>query len=209
MRDEKSGQSYVNSIRYECGEIRNNGGIITNEIGKLSKLTPFIIQDDAVLLNCVFPEEIFNCSLKVLRVEGEGISGEFTSAVSKIANTIQLFYIQGTAMSGQLPKEFGEFKNLVSILYLVGNHFSGYVPSTFSTIPKGVTLAFNDITSVDWTFFNVKESDFVHADLHQNKLQGLIPDDVINSAILKKTYFSFGNQKSGYGFSNYSVIKPL
>lgn len=200
--DEKTGQNYVNKIVFGVGFMKQKG-TIPKEIGQLSKLEYFMIQDNRGFLQGELPNEIFNCPLIKFRVEGDRLYGTLDSSIGKIANTIVSFWISGTAIGGQLPSEFGLFQNLETCLYLYHNLFSGELPKTFTSIPKGVVLVDNYISSVDWLFFDIDIESSWAVVLKGNRLDGEIPDKVLNSPVWKKWHYDFANQQEGFGFSNY------
>lgn len=199
--DPELNESFVVAFLGTVGFMKNKGEI-PKEIGQLSRLRYFYVQDPNHKLGGEFPMEIFNCPLESLMVEAD-VHGTFTSEVGKIGNTIRYFYIQGTNMGGQLPREFGLFKNLRYQLVLGNNHFSGFLPKEFSSIKGGVILVQNEISTIEWEFFDIQRDKAWEVNLWDNHLSGEIPESVFETAYWK----AFGNkcccQKSGYGFSNY------
>lgn len=199
--DTVSNESYVIAIQCGIGFMQNKGHL-PKELGKLSKLRVFFIQDPSHQLSGELPMEIFNCPLEYFHLEAD-VEGELTPDVGKIAETVYHFYIQGTHLSGQLPREFGLFQNLNTPLGLLNNKFSGFVPKEFSSIKKGVFLLQNNISSIEWEFFNVGKNNAWEVLMWNNELKGEIPDYVFETDYWKTFYYNFTNQKEGYGFSNY------
>ena len=150
-------ESFVVAIQGGVGFMQKQGEL-PKEIGELSRLRIFFVQDISNRLGGVLPMEIFNCPLECFHVEAN-VSGELTSNVGRIANTVHYFYVQGTYLSGQLPREFGLFKNLVSPLGLLNNRFSGFLPKEFSSIKSGVFLLQNIIFTIEWEFFDTPLSE--------------------------------------------------
>ena len=145
--------------------------------------------------------EIFNCPLEYFHVEAS-VFGELTSDVGKISNTVHHFYVQGTYLSGQLPREFGLFKNLVAPLGLLNNRFSGFLPKEFSSIKSGVFLSKNNISTIEWEFFDTPFSEAWEVLMWDNQLQGEIPEHVFETEYWKRFSNNFMHQQEGYGFSN-------
>lgn len=203
--DPKSEESYVIAIQCGIGFMQNKGEL-TKELGKLSRLRIFFLQDLSHLLSGELPAEIFNCPLQYFHVEAD-VFGELTSDVGKIAGTIEHFYIQGSYLSGQLPREFGLFQNLKSPLGLLNNRFSGFLPKEFSSIKKGVFLVQNNISSVEWEFFDVPKDKAWEVMMWNNRLKGEIPDHVFETEYWKAFSHNFTSQQEGYGFSNFRFGK--
>ena len=116
---------------------------------------------------------------------------------------IRNFLVQGTYMSGQLPREFGLFKNLNTPLVLLGNQFSGYLPKEFSSIKRGVFLLDNNISSIEWEFFDIPRDKAWEVVMKNNKLVGEIPEYVFKTEYWQDFSYNFTIQKEGYGFSNF------
>ena len=194
-------ESFVVAIQGGVGFMQQQGEI-PKEIGELSRLRIFFVQDISNRLGGVLPMEIFNCPLEYFHVEAN-IFGELTSDVSKIANTIHHFYVQGNCLSGQLPREFGLFKNLVSPLGLLNNRFSGFLPKEFSSIKGGVFLLQNNISTIEWEFFDTPLNEAWEVIMWGNQLKGEIPEHVFDTEYWKAFSRSFTSQQTGYGFSNF------
>lgn len=194
-------ESFVVAI--ECGYgFMKDQGELPKELGELSHLRIFYVQDPFHRLVGELPMELFNCPLEYFHVEAD-VHGVFTSAVGKIANTIRNFLVQGTYMSGQLPREFGLFKNLNTPLVLLGNQFSGYLPKEFSSIKRGVFLLDNNISSIEWEFFDIPRDKAWEVVMKNNKLVGEIPEYVFKTEYWQDFSYNFTIQKEGYGFSNF------
>lgn len=194
-------ESFVVAIQGGVGFMQKQGEL-PKEIGELSRLRIFFVQDISNRLGGVLPMEIFNCPLECFHVEAN-VSGELTSNVGRIANTVHYFYVQGTYLSGQLPREFGLFKNLVSPLGLLNNRFSGFLPKEFSSIKSGVFLLQNNISTIEWEFFDTPLSEACEVQMWDNQLKGEIPEHVFETEYWKAFSHSFTSQQEGYGFSNF------
>lgn len=195
-------ESFVVAFEGGVGFMKEKG-YIPKEIGKLSRLRVFFVQDNNKrLLQGELPMEIFNCPLEIFKLEAD-VSGKLTPDVGKIAKTIRYFYIQGTKLSGQLPREFGQFKKLTFPLTLGNNLFSGFLPKEFSSIKGGVVLVENYLSTIEWEFFDTPRSEAYEVHMWDNTLSGTIPDSVFDTEYWKMFGHNFNSQRHGYGFTNF------
>lgn len=174
---------------------------ISNEISKLTALESVCFFSDGSVKTANI-SALANCPiLKRLDLLYGEVTEKDLEELPKLSGTLTELTMVKSGLSGSLDWT-QEFANL-ELLNLSSNNYEGKVPGIFKYSNCGVELSGNNFTEMDWSYFtdeNVKNIPF----LRENRLHGVIPQEVLVSPNWQSLRSVIANQQEGYSFTNWN-----
>lgn len=195
--DKEKNEYRVVQLNMNIPEGKNVDGYISPRIGELTELRTF-------------------------RVSGHGIKGKIPSSLSNL-DKLQILTIQLTSIKDTLPDYIFSNKNILEIDISYNKGITGHLSASITDCPKSIISLRLNHNSLSGTIpsgiqvenvlldgNNFSSFPFQYLDdnasiiyLRENKIQGLIPDSILDSPKkLTKLKLLTLNPKEGYGFIN-------
>ena len=176
-------------------------GQIPDSISKLKNLEELYIW--STNMNTTIPESIGKLiHLQTLSIRNNpGVHGPLPNSIGNLTN-LEYLSVSDNNLSGELPKSLKNLKKLY-YCFMVNNHFSGTFPIEIIQSPAAAYMCSeNDIDSLSFDIWS-DSIQWEAPDLQYNKLHGTIPNWVFKTKKWWRSHGSVGNQKEGYGYTNF------
>lgn len=178
-------------------------GILSEEVGKLTHLQVLLLDGNG--FGGELPKSLANLkNLIELNVIGTNISGEIPEGIVSLPQ-LGFLSMNQNKLSGELPKDITNTSPTVVYITLRNNNLSGKIPKNLKV--RYLDLEHNNFTEYPYEYIPASreiEHEGPAVLMRYNKINGLIPDSILNSPYALTNVRLFINpQQKGYGPSNY------
>uniref|UniRef100_A0A0D9WV10 non-specific serine/threonine protein kinase n=1 Tax=Leersia perrieri TaxID=77586 RepID=A0A0D9WV10_9ORYZ len=178
-------------------------GSIPVELGKLSNLTHLLLGGNR--LTGRIPDVLFNLSMvQEIALPLNMLNGQLPSDLGNFIPNLQQLYLGGNTLGGQIPDSLGNASELQWLDLSYNQRFTGRIPPSLGKLQKLEKLGFdlNNLEAKDswgWEFLDALSNctRLKMLSLHQNLLQGVLPNSIGNLSSSMENLVLSTNMLSG------------
>lgn len=190
-------------IPWKFSEYKESVYYIPDEISKLAALKSLGFESDGTTKFANLAA-VINCpSLEYLKITHGDFTEKDIEELSNLPVTLTELLILNSNLSGSL--EWTQRLSKLKLLSLSSNKYEGKVPGIFKQSDYRIYLDYNNFNEMDWTYFTDNDVKNVPI-LRENRLHGIIPQEVLDSPNWLSFRSCIAAQQDGYSFINWNGL---